>query len=61
MDLYRFTRQVGFTSLEPLGAMRGQVSMGWRNGKFSETMQGTGDTVIVAAARHGHGVAHAAA
>ena len=48
VDLYRFTRQVGFTSLEPLGAMRGQVSMGWHNGKFSETMQGTGDTVIVA-------------
>ena len=48
VDLYRFTRQVGWTSLEPLGAMRGQVSMGWHNGKFSETMQGTGDTVIVA-------------
>ena len=48
VDLYRFTRQVGFTSLEPEGFMRGQVSMGWRNGKFSETMQGTGDTVIVA-------------
>ena len=44
----RFTRQVGFTSLEPLGALRGQVSMGWHNGKFSETMQGAGDTVIVA-------------
>jgi hypothetical protein len=48
VDLYRFTRQVGFTSLEPEGAMRGKVSMGWRNGKFSETMQGTGDTMIVA-------------
>ena len=28
--------------------MRGQVSMGWPNGKFSEAMQGTGDTVILA-------------
>jgi hypothetical protein len=46
VDLYRFTRQFGWTALEPQGAMRGQVLMAWHNGKFSETLQGRGATVV---------------
>jgi hypothetical protein len=46
VDLYRFTRQFGFTALEPQGRMRGKVAMHWR-GNFSETMEGAGDTVIL--------------
>lgn len=45
VDLYLFTRQFGFTALEPQGRMRGTVAMNWQ-GKFSETVQGTGETVI---------------
>ncbi|HXT69574.1 MAG TPA: translocation/assembly module TamB domain-containing protein [Vicinamibacterales bacterium] len=45
VDLYRFTRQYSFTALEPQGRMRGRVAMTWR-GKFSEGMQGSGNTTI---------------
>ncbi len=46
VDLYRFTRQFGWTALEPQGSMRGQVSMAWHNGQFTETLQGRGATVV---------------
>jgi len=46
LDLYRFTRQFGWTALEPQGRMRGTVSMAWPNGRFRDGMQGTGETVI---------------
>ncbi len=47
VDLYRFTRQFGWTALEPQGRMRGHVAMAWHNGQFSETLQGRGTTVIL--------------
>jgi hypothetical protein len=48
VDLYQFTRQFGWTALEPQGRMRGKVAMSWLNGRpFAEVMQGTGETVIV--------------
>ena len=47
VDLYRFTRQFGWTALEPQGRMRGEVSMAWPNGKFTAGMQGHGETRIL--------------
>jgi translocation and assembly module TamB len=50
VDLNRFTRTIGWTALEPQGRMRGQVSMAWRNNRpFSETVEGSGFTIIPAA------------
>lgn len=49
VDAYRFTRQFGMTALEPQGRMHGRVSLGWRNGGWSETMVGNGTTSIRAA------------
>lgn len=48
VDLYLFTRQFGWTALEPEGRMRGRVTMQWQNGHFSETMEGQGTTAITA-------------
>jgi hypothetical protein len=49
VDLHRFTRQFGWTALEPQGRMRGQISMAWRNNRpFSETVEGSGFTIIPA-------------
>jgi hypothetical protein len=48
VDLYQFTRQFGWTALEPQGRMRGKLAMNWLNGRpFDQVMQGTGVTVIV--------------
>ena len=46
VDLYRFTRQFGFTALEPQGRMRGKVSMAWPSSRWADR-QGTGETVIL--------------
>lgn len=46
VDLYRFTRQFGWTALEPQGRMHGHVTMGWPNGEFGAAMEGKGTTVI---------------
>lgn len=46
VDLYRFTRQFGWTALEPEGLMRGRVSMAWPNGRFQQAMQGRGETIV---------------
>lgn len=46
VDLYRFTRQFGWTALEPQGRMHGRVQMAWRNGQFTQTMQGQGETTV---------------
>lgn len=47
MDVRRFTRQQNMTALEPEGRMRGQIAMAWKNNRpFSETVQGSGSTVI---------------
>ena len=47
IDLHRFTRQLGFTSIEPEGRMRGQVAMAWKNNRpIGETVQGSGTTVV---------------
>lgn len=46
VEAYRFTRQFGWTALEPQGRMHGRVSMGWRNGQFGDTMVGDGTTSI---------------
>ena len=47
-DLRGFTRQFGWTALEPEGRMRGRVSMVWPNGKFRAGMRGEGQTTIAA-------------
>ena len=52
VDAYLFTRQFGFTALEPQGRMRGHTTMVWHNGQFTETMQGQGATVITPPAGH---------
>jgi hypothetical protein len=44
VDAYRFTRQVGWTAIEPQGRLHGHWQMGWPNGRFSEVI-GSGSTV----------------
>ena len=46
VDLYGFTRQFGWTALEPEGLMRGRVSMAWPNGRFQQALQGRGETIV---------------
>ena len=50
VNLFLFTRQFGWTALEPQARMHGHLSMDWRNGHFQETMQGNGHSVFTAPA-----------
>jgi autotransporter translocation and assembly factor TamB len=50
VDLYLFTRQFGWTALEPQARLRGTVAMDWHNGQFTETMGGQGSTQLTAPA-----------
>jgi hypothetical protein len=46
VEVQALTRAFDWTSLEPLGRMRGGVNMTWPNGRFSSGLEGTGQSLI---------------
>ncbi len=50
VDLASFGRRFDWGGLDPRGRMAGRVAMTWRNGRFSETLTGEGQTSIAPAA-----------
>ena len=46
VDVYRLARMFGSTALEPRGRVAGDIAMDWRNGRFSETLEGSGRATV---------------